>query len=226
MDFHKKERYGFDDLIEITRILREPGGCPWDGAQTHESIRKNMIEEAYEAVEAIDAKDDDNLCEELGDLLYQVSFHSRMAEERNAFCAADVVDGICKKLVFRHPHIFENEQAPDPDAALSVWEKRKDQEKSRKTPVEALQGIAKSLPALTYAEKVQKKAALCGYPADEPEKAVARAAEAFAKGGKPDIGELLYGVVTLAASYGIDPEGALRDKARAEVARIAENFVK
>ena len=113
VNFQSMERYSFQDLNRIMALLRQPGGCPWDREQTHESIRRNMLEEAYEAVEAIDEKDPGHLKEELGDVLLQVVFHARMAEEEGLFTLDDVVDGICKKLVFRHPHVFGTVDARD-----------------------------------------------------------------------------------------------------------------
>ena len=106
MDFVRKERYSIDDLCAIMRILRGENGCPWDRVQTHESIRKNLIEETYEAVEAIDCHDPSMLKEELGDVLLQVVFHAQIEEENNSFSFADVTDEICRKLIVRHPHVF------------------------------------------------------------------------------------------------------------------------
>ena len=114
VNFQVAEPYRMDDLLNIMELLRSPGGCPWDRAQTHQSIRANMLEEAYEAAEAIDRMDMDNLREELGDVLLQVVFHSAMAREAGRFTFADVVDGICKKLVFRHPHVFGTAEAGVP----------------------------------------------------------------------------------------------------------------
>ena len=116
------EHYSVDSLRRIMELLRAPGGCPWDRAQTHQSIRANMLEEAYEAVDAIDHMDMDNLKEELGDVLLQVVFHACMAQEAGRFTFDDVVDGICKKLVYRHPHVFGAAEAGDAEGALSAWD--------------------------------------------------------------------------------------------------------
>ena len=118
MDFEKKERYNISDLLRIMEILRAPGGCPWDGEQTHESIRSNMIEEAYEVIDAIDRRDAAGMQEELGDVLMQVVFHSRMEEEKGSFGFGDVVDGVCKKLVYRHPHVFGDGNASTTEQVL------------------------------------------------------------------------------------------------------------
>ena len=123
-DFPLKEKYGFDDLVKIMRVLRGPGGCPWDAEQTHASIRKNFIEETYEAIEAIDAQDPVLLQEELGDVLLQVIYHAAMEEEQGNFSIDDVCDGVCKKLVIRHPHIFGALQLGDDQAAGKGTEDR------------------------------------------------------------------------------------------------------
>jgi len=157
------DRYGMDDLIRIMELLRAPGGCPWDREQTHQSIRRNMLEEAYEVAEAIDQEDPAHLKEELGDVLLQVVFHSRMAQEAGQFTFDDVVDGICQKLVFRHPHVFGTVDAQDSDKALTTWEAQKREEKGQKTASDTLDAVARSLPALMRAEKIQDKARKAGF---------------------------------------------------------------
>ena len=119
VDFECMDSYGMEDLERIVALLRAPGGCPWDREQTHESIRRNMLEEAYEAAEAIDEKNPEHLKEELGDVLLQVVFHAQMAKEEGLFTFQDVVDGVAKKMVFRHPHVFGTVQAEDSDQALT-----------------------------------------------------------------------------------------------------------
>ena len=163
VNFQSMERYSFQDLNRIMALLRQPGGCPWDREQTHESIRRNMLEEAYEAVEAIDEKDPGHLKEELGDVLLQVVFHARMAEEEGLFTLDDVVDGICKKLVYRHPHVFGTVDARDSGQALNTWDAQKREEKGQRTATDAMNGVARSLPALMRAEKIQGKAAKAGF---------------------------------------------------------------
>ena len=132
VDFKIAENYGMEDLLKIMELLRAPGGCPWDRTQTHQSIRDNMLEEAYEAADAIDRMDMENLREELGDVLLQVVFHASMAQEAGQFTFGDVVDGICKKLVYRHPHVFGTVEARDPDGALSAWDAQKREEKGQR----------------------------------------------------------------------------------------------
>lgn len=151
VNFQCMDHYSMEDLLRIMELLRAPEGCPWDREQTHQSIRRNMLEEAYEVAEAIDNRDTANLKEELGDVLLQVVFHSRMAQEEGLFTFDDVVDGICKKLVFRHPHVFGTVEAGDADGALTAWEKQKREEKGQKTAADSLDGVARSLPALMRA---------------------------------------------------------------------------
>jgi len=163
VDFQIAERYGMDDLLKIMELLRAPGGCPWDRAQTHQSIRANMLEEAYEAADAIDHMDMDNLKEELGDVLLQVVFHARMAQEAGRFTFDDVVDGVCRKLVYRHPNVFGTADARDGSEALAAWDAQKRAEKGQRTAGDALDSVARALPALTRAAKLQGKAAKAGF---------------------------------------------------------------
>lgn len=147
INYKRKEHYRVEDLVEIMSILRGEGGCPWDREQTHESIRQNMLEEAYEAAEAIDLKNPEMLCEELGDVLLQVVFHARMEQEKGGFTFDDVADGVCKKLILRHPHIFGDVQVRDSDEVLKNWDAIKKVEKSQKTTTDTLRAVARSLPA-------------------------------------------------------------------------------
>ena len=153
-----KEKYDIDDLKAIVSYLRSENGCPWDRVQTHESIRANLIEETYEVVEAIDNADAALMREELGDLLLQVLFHAIIKEEDNVFTFDDVVSDVADKLVRRHPHVFGNVTADDPDGALDAWEKAKGVEKKdRKTVVDSMNAVPPSLPALMRAQKIIKK---------------------------------------------------------------------
>ena len=160
VNWSMKKSYNCRDLMEIVRILRHPGGCPWDQEQTHASIRRNFLEEVYEAAEAIDREDLDGLKEELGDVLLQVVFHARMAQEAGQFTLDDVIDGVCQKLVYRHPHVFAGEESQD---ALATWNARKLQEKGQRTTADAMDSVARALPALTRAAKLQSKAAKAGF---------------------------------------------------------------
>lgn len=207
-----------DDLIRIMELLRSPEGCPWDREQTHKSIRRNMLEEAYEAAEAIDQEDPAHLKEELGDVLLQVVFHARMAQEAGQFTFDDVVDGICKKLVFRHPHVFGAVDAPDPDKALSAWEAQKREEKGQKTAADTLDAVARSLPALTRAEKIQEKARKAGFDWDavgpvldkiSEEAAELRQAVRDNTNIEEELGDLLFVTVKAGRFLGLDSELAL-----------------
>ncbi|MBP5289671.1 MAG: MazG family protein [Clostridia bacterium] len=151
-----KETYDFDDLCAIVDILRAPDGCPWDRIQTHESLRNNFIEEAYEVVDGIDRKDNDALREELGDVLLEVLFHVGLAREEGAFDLSDVLSGICRKMIRRHPHVFGNETLAE-DQIQASWDEIKRREKGAKSKEDTLNGIAGSLPALMRAEKVAEK---------------------------------------------------------------------
>ena len=155
-----KKRYDFDDLCAIVRVLRGEGGCPWDRAQTHASIRSCAIEEAYEVAEAIDKNDPVLLCEELGDLLFQAVFHAQLEAERGGFTIGDVVNGNARKMIDRHPQVFGNEEPTDADEALARWEARKVAEKGRVTLSSRLRAVPAMLPALMRAQKIAKKAGL------------------------------------------------------------------
>ena len=159
VDFQYMERYDIQDLRRIMALLRAPGGCPWDREQTHESIRRNMLEEAYEVVEAIDEKDPEHLKEELGDVLLQVVFHAQMAREEGLFTFDDVVDGVAQKMVAH---------ADDSAQALDTWDAQKREEKDQRTASDTLKAVARSLPALIRAEKIQSKAAKAGFDWPDP----------------------------------------------------------
>ena len=201
VNFQCMDHYSMEDLLRIMELLRAPEGCPWDREQTHQSIRRNMLEEAYEVAEAIDNRDTANLKEELGDVLLQVVFHSRMAQEEGLFTFDDVVDGICKKLVFRHPHVFGTVEAGDADGALTAWEKQKREEKGQKTAADSLDGVARSLPALMRAEKIQDKAKKAGFDWPDISPALDKLSE--------ELGDLLFAAVKVGRFLGLDSELAL-----------------
>ena len=161
-EFLKKDRYDYSDLEHIIKLLRAPGGCPWDRVQTNDSIKQNMIEEAYELVDAINRGDDDGIEEECGDVLLQAAFHSVMKEEQGAFTGSDVITRVVKKLIFRHSHIFGGDKAADENSALSVWEKNKMKEKHQTTYTQSLQAVPINFPACMRAQKVGKRAAKSG----------------------------------------------------------------
>jgi len=224
VDFQYKDSYGVKDLEEIVRLLRAPGGCPWDAEQTHQSIRRNFLEEAYEAVEAIDEGSPEHLKEELGDVLLQVVFHACMAAEEGLFTFDDVVDGVAKKMVFRHPHVFGTVRAEDSVQALDTWDAQKREEKAQRTATDTLEAVARSLPALIRAEKVQIKAAKAGFDwtsslqaLDKLEEEVRELRAALEAGQAADaphgireeLGDTLFMAAKIAQMSGVDPEDAL-----------------
>ncbi len=163
VEFEQKPCYGTEDLRAIMKALRSPEGCPWDREQTHESIRSSLIEETHEAIEAIDSGDDAALCEELGDVLLQVVFHAEMAAEDGRFTFDDVVDGICKKLIVRHPHVFGDVKADTAGEVLKNWDAIKRQTKGTTAQSTLLRNLPKTLPALMRAAKVQDRARRVGF---------------------------------------------------------------
>lgn len=160
--FPKKQTYGVDDLLEIMRLLRSPDGCPWDREQNHRSIRSNLLEEAHEAIEAIDRQDIDGMREEFGDVLLQVVFHARIAEENGTFTFSDITDELCRKLLVRHPHVFGDANADTTGDALKNWDAAKRQTKGTKKQTKLLDGVPHSLPALMRTSKVMSRAARVG----------------------------------------------------------------
>lgn len=208
LKFKNKEHYSSEDLHEILTLLRQPDGCPWDRVQTHQSVRRGIIEEAYEAAEAIDRNDAAMMSEEFGDLLMQVYFHGVIGEEEGSFTLQDIYDRVCKKLIFRHPHIF----ADAPDASGSSedgWLAIKRLEKGQKSTADELEGIAKTLPALTRAEKFAGRL----YPHESAEPLCELLKEQIhCLKSAPDaehIGAALFTLCRLAKSQKIDPEEAL-----------------
>ncbi len=151
-------RYTLPQLLQIMKALRSPDGCPWDKEQTHQSIKNDALEEVYEVVDAIDNNDAVALCEELGDMLLQVVFHSSIAEEENEFTFDEVVDGVSKKLVLRHPHVFGEASVENSSQVLDLWDSIKKKEKSQTTVTDTLSSVPKAFPALMRAAKVQKRA--------------------------------------------------------------------
>jgi tetrapyrrole methylase family protein/MazG family protein len=214
----RTKRFDLKPVVDIMHTLRSPGGCPWDILQTHKSLRRNIIEEVYEVLEAIELEDEKLLCEELGDLLLQIVFHARMAEEAGEFSMQDVVDGITQKLIRRHPHIFGDVQVSDAAAVLQNWEAIKKQEKPERTS--ALDGVPLGLPALMSAEKLQKKAGKVGFdwkdilPVwDKVHEELNELQEAVQENSPEhrmeELGDVLFAIVNLARFLKVDPELAL-----------------
>ena len=213
-----KDRYDFDDLVTVMKLLRGEGGCPWDREQTHVSIRNNLIEETYEVIEAIDTENPELLREELGDVLLQVVFHAEIAEEEKQFVMGDVTTEICQKLIHRHPHIFADVNVANSDEVLKNWEAIKSDEKSRKTVTDKLTAIPHMLPALMRASKVGKKASCFDFPdtesvMDKISEELVEVSDAIDGGNREEIfeeiGDLLLSVTSLCRKVGVDAEEAL-----------------
>jgi MazG family protein len=198
------------ELLEIMRRLRAPDGCPWDQEQTHESIRLHAVEEVYEMIDAIEAGDDEELCEELGDLLLQVIFHSRLGEERGVFDFIQVTQAISEKLIRRHPHVFGDVEVEDVDAVWKQWEsiKRKEKEGSHRERVSALDGIPKGLNGLQRAQKALKKAQKAGLVQPDTDDQYLKNVES----NSSDIGKNLMHWIKIAQLNGINAEAALREE--------------
>lgn len=227
-----KETYSVDDLLEIMRLLRSPDGCPWDREQTHESIRSDFLEETHEALEAINNGDAAALEEELGDVLLQVVFHSRIEEEKGVFSFADVVDGICKKLIVRHPHVFGQVTVDSTGQVLQNWDAIKRETKGGKTQAELLSAVPRSLPALMRAGKVQNRARRVGFDWPDISGALealdsesAELKEALASGDaaaiEEEMGDLLFSAVNVSRFAGTDAEQALTRSTDKFVRRFA-----
>ena len=207
MDLNKEKykdgyggKYTFDDLVKIIEILRAPGGCPWDREQTHESIRKNVVEEAYEMVEAIDSRNEDKIADESGDVLLQVVLHAQIAKDGGNYDINDVTDIISRKMIHRHPHVFGSTSVKNSDEVLQKWDAIKRSDRSQTSVSDDLKGVSKYIPTLMRAQKIRKKANKAGFGHTAPECGV-KTEEQF--------GELLFNIAAAAGDLGIDPDIAL-----------------
>ena len=219
LDWNPQPPYTAEQLLQVIRILRDPeNGCPWDKVQTHASIRKNFLEETCEALEAIDADDAVLLREELGDVLMQVVFHADIESDAGRFTMDDVCDGVVKKLLFRHPHVFGDGREDSPESVLVSWDKLKRQEKGQKTVADSMDSVARSLPGLWRAEKLQKKASAAGFEWPDVQGALAKLEEEVSElrravedgGNVPDeLGDVLFAAVKVGRFCGCDPEDAV-----------------
>lgn len=220
----QKANTALADLVAIIAALRAENGCPWDKVQTHESLRQDMLEETYEAIEAINKGDMQNLCEELGDVLMQVVFHAQIEAEKGdaaAFTLEDVIRGICEKMIYRHPHVFGTGEvkADTPEEVLQNWEVLKKQEKQTKTQTEAMRAVPEALPALLRAQKVQKKAANVGFDFYESGGAMEKVMEECREfqeavrlddgTAEEEFGDILFALVNVSRFFKINPEFAL-----------------
>ncbi|MDE6385499.1 MAG: nucleoside triphosphate pyrophosphohydrolase [Eubacterium sp.] len=220
VEFEFKDVYDIHDLIKLVTVLRAPGGCPWDREQTHESIKKNFIEETYEVIEAINKNDCDGLKEELGDVLLQVALHCEMEREKGSFDFNDVANDICQKLVIRHPHVFGNLTAENEDEALSNWDAVKLKTKGMKKQSESMLKVPREFPALMRAQKIQQKAAKAGFDWDDKAGAIEKLyeeinelnnalAENKQKAVEDEFGDVLFSCVNISRFIGVDSEEAL-----------------
>ena len=219
-NFKFKDHYDVSDLIDIVEILRSPGGCPWDREQDHKSIRRAFLEETYEVIEAINKDDKDLLLEELGDVLLQIVFHTQIEREKGTFQLSDVADGVCKKMIERHPHVFGEINVETSEQVLENWDVIKKRTKQQKTQTESMLSIPREFPALMRADKVQKKASKVGFDWDNVDGAFDKVSEelnelkeAYLKGDNENIheelGDLLFSVVNVSRFVKVDSEEAL-----------------
>lgn len=220
IDFKMKDRYGYEDMVRLIHLLRSPGGCPWDLEQTHQSIRRNFLEETYEVLEAIDQDDPVHMCEELGDVLTQVVFHGDIEQDAGRFTLEDIYDGVCKKMILRHPHVFGTTQVDGSEEVLVNWDAIKRVEKGQKTFTDTLTAVPKTLPANWRAEKLQKKAAKAGFVWNNAGEAMDKLREeeqelrcACTSGQDPreELGDLMFAAVGVCRALGMDPEEVLHE---------------
>ncbi len=218
--FDDLTRFGYYDLVTVMQRLRAPGGCPWDREQTHESLKGDLIEEVYELNDAIDEQDDAHIVEELGDVLMDVVFHSVIADEQGRFNENDVADGIVKKLIYRHPHVFGPVHLENTDDVLVQWDALKQKEKNQKTQKEVLCAVPKRFPALMRSSKVQKRARKVGFDWNDAEEAFPKVCEELdefkaAMNGNGNVseeaGDLLFAMVNVIRLLGLDSEQLLHD---------------
>lgn len=223
----QRTRFDFYDLVRIMALLRGEGGCPWDREQTHQSLRRYLIEEAYEAAAAIDEEDWDHLADELGDVLLQIVFHARVGEDTGTLELNDITTHICQKMIDRHRHIFGKDRCDTPEAVKDNWEKIKKQERGFTTHGQVLSGVPRNLPSLVRADKVQQKAANVGFDWPDARQALDKAQEELGevrealpgerKHLEEEVGDLLFACVHAARMMGIDSDTAL--------AKATEKFI-
>ena len=229
----EKNNYSVEDLVGIMQLLRGENGCPWDKEQTHTSIRNNLLEEAYETADAIDRLDDTDMAEELGDLLLQIVFHCQMAKERGAYDLDKVADGICKKLVYRHPHIFSNVVVNNSDEVLDNWDKLKNKEKQMQSFSDTLKAVPKAFPACLRAQKVQKRATKAGYDFKTLQDTVLKIEEELAElkqaisqndfeSASDELGDLLFSVINTARFLKTDAEQKLNSTTERFINRFSK----
>jgi len=216
----EKDKKDIYDLIEIIEALREENGCPWDREQTHESIKKAIIEESYEVMDAIDKDDEEGIVEELGDVLLQVVFHSVLGKEEGRYDLGDIIEGICNKMIYRHPHVFGKDKVENTEEVLVNWDELKKKEKNLETTTDELKAVAMALPALIRAKKVQGKARKVGFDWDRVEDVALKVEEelkevldVYKSENRAmiteEVGDLLFACVNISRFLDVDPEEAL-----------------
>lgn len=224
-----QNRYDIDDLIDIMTILRSENGCPWDREQNHRTLRKYLLEECYEVIDAIEQNSDEKILEELGDVLLQVVFHSQIAKERGAFDFSDIVNSECRKMILRHPHIFGDENIKTSGGVLKRWEEIKKQEKGIVSHTDMLKEVPRYMPALMRGYKVQEKAAKVGFDWDRVEDALSKVheeldelKEVYKESNKEriseELGDLIFAAVNVARFLDVEPENAVH--------KTIEKFIK
>ncbi len=227
--------YSFDEFMDIIRKLRSKEGCPWDREQTHESLKTCLIEECYETIEAINNKDNENLCEELGDILLQVALHSAIAEEKGEFHITDVISGETEKMIRRHPHVFGDVTVENSEGVIKNWDEIKKIEKNTKNIAEEITGVPKAFPAMLRAEKVQKKAAKAGMDfegyrqvLDKVEEELNELKETIENGDKTGIeeefGDVLFSIVNLSRFLQLNAENSLTNATNKFINRFVDIF--
>lgn len=205
------ERKDFYEFCRIIEKLRAPDGCPWDREQTHESLAKHLIEEAYEAYDAIEEGNPEKIADELGDVLLQIVMHARIGEEQGTFTIDDITSIVSEKMIVRHPHIFGDVTVSDSEEVLDNWEEIKKKERGQKSVYESMEGVTKSLPALSRATKLISKAAKAGFYASSEKKETAT---------EEEIGAKLFEICALAQQNGIDAEAALRTETKKFIKKV------
>ena len=198
----KKEKYTFEDFVEIVSRLRAPDGCPWDREQTHKSIRKSVIEEAYELVEAIDGENPEKIADESGDVLLQVVLHAQIGKEFGEYDINDVTDAISRKMIHRHPHVLGDVEVENSEEVLTNWDKIKRQDREQTTVADEMRGVSKYVPTLMRAQKIWKKGFKAGYEYDCGNMDIT---------SEKQLGRLLFDICVSAGKAGIDAEVALSE---------------
>ncbi len=228
-------KYSFDEFMDIIRKLRSKEGCPWDREQTHESLKTCLIEECYETIEAINNRDNENLCEELGDILLQVALHSAISEEAKEFSIDEVITKEAEKMIRRHPHVFGNTVVSDSEGVIKNWEEIKKKEKKANNIVEEILEVPKALPANIRAEKIQRKAAKTGLDFEGYKQVIEKVSEDLKKlsetieiGDKSNIqeefGEVLFQVINLSRFLQLNAENSLTNATNKFINRFVDVF--